>query len=474
MNLFFISLVLIISINGEQIKNEHSVNQHQKRSFKNLTTKRLNCNLSDCYPPTNDLLLGRSNFIYASSTCGLMMPEYFYILGHRTKVNKNETKFKCDSRLETYTNNHRIENVIHNFRADVDTFSTKWWQSQNGKDNVYIQFDLEAKFTLTHITMRFKSFPPAAMLIEKSTDFGLKWQTLAYYAANCGSSFPGISTLNKRDFDKPFCTSKYSGLEVSPSADLLYTPLLQLSNKSIDRTSLQNILKFTNLRFNFTKLHVLDDKLRNYYYYAINEIKVFGTCLCNGHSNECVKEPYIQYDEKHLNNMVHNICKCNHNTYGNNCELCLPLYNNKPWKPATNDNINDCQKCECNGHAVRCTFDAELFKLTNNRIGGRCHCLHNTDGLRCERCKTDYYRDFKLAFEHPNSCKRCKCNLLGTQRLNATDFTTICDSDICICKNNVFGSNCDTCKNGYWNLSVKNKEDGCKSIFLYVLFLIVG
>uniref|UniRef100_A0A2I2YX48 Laminin subunit beta 2 n=1 Tax=Gorilla gorilla gorilla TaxID=9595 RepID=A0A2I2YX48_GORGO len=397
------------------------------------------CSRGSCYPATGDLLVGRADRLTASSTCGLNGPQPYCIVSH----------------LQSGWGWHCLNLVAVR-------------ECEQGCPPV---LDLEAEFHFTHLIMTFKTFRPAAMLVERSADFGRTWHVYRYFSYDCGADFPGVPLAPPRHWDDVVCESRYSEIEPSTEGEVIYRvldPAIPIPDPYSSR--IQNLLKITNLRVNLTRLHTLGDNLldprreiREKYYYALYELVVRGNCFCYGHASECAPAPGAP---AYAEGMVHGACICKHNTRGLNCEQCQDFYRDLPWHPAEDGHSHACRKCECHGHTHSCHFDMAVYLASGNVSGGVCDgCQHNTAGRHCELCRPFFYRDPTKDLRDPAVCRSCDCDPMGSQdggRCDSHDDPALgLVSGQCRCKEHVVGTRCQQCRDGFFGLSISDPL-GCR------------
>ncbi|XP_047437735.1 laminin subunit beta-3-like [Mugil cephalus] len=401
------------------------------------------CSRGACYPPTNDLLLGRAGQLQASSTCGLTGSEIFC-----TPYQQRKMKCcPCDSRNPNSQLAHTVKEVLSTSAPD------RWWQSRKDPSPVTLQLDLQNMFQLDNLVLSFKGPRPSALVIERTLDNGRTWQPALYMATNCQQSFPGVPTATPLTLDRTYCyTLPPTGTNPYQDHRIEFSPLRQYAYVSApDSQKIEDVSGLTGLR---VRLMELGDVPRLpgralSRFYALKEMKVMGSCMCHGHANRCLQDSNL------LPNgiQVHPQCDCQHNTAGVNCERCADLYNDLPWRPAVEGNTHTCKRCECNNHAERCHFDQAVYEASGRRSGGVCDgCMHHTTGPKCDQCAPGYQPNPRSRMDRPDACIRCVCSAEGTVNGGRCDDST----SSCQCKANVEGPRCDRCKRGYHSLSTSN------------------
>ncbi|XP_076462895.1 laminin subunit alpha-2-like isoform X2 [Babylonia areolata] len=195
----------------------------------------------------------------------------------------------------------------------------------------------------------------------------------------------------------------------------------------------------------------LDPSVTRRYFYSIKDISIGGQCICYGHASYC---------RRHDNYPDRLQCQCLHNTGGDNCEQCLPLFNQRPWRTGGIQGLG-CEACNCHGKAAECvynaTVDAKGLSLNMQgeyKGGGVClNCQEFTTGVNCERCADGYYRPQGYSPSSPRPCRPCSCQETAT----STAQCVLDDSRVseglnpgdCICKPGFGGPSCQECAFGY-------------------------
>ncbi|XP_053606990.1 netrin-B-like isoform X1 [Plodia interpunctella] len=326
-------------------------------------------------------------------------------------------------------------------------------------DNVSLTLSLGKKYELTYVSLQFcpKAARPDSVAVYKSADYGVTWQPFQFYSSQCKRVYgrPNKATVTAANEQEARCSDShrlagdstggarlaFSTLEGRPSA----------ANFDVSPV-LQDWVTATDVRVVFNRLHMVNEgdeidtkkqAAAGTQHYAVSDFAVGGRCKCNGHASRCI--PMKAGEVSTVGGVQQLACECKHNTAGRDCERCKPFHFDRPWGRATARDANECKECNCNGHARRCRFNMELYKLSGRASGGVClKCRHYTAGRHCHYCREGYYRDPTKPITHKKACKPCDCHPVG-----ASGKTCNQTSGQCPCKDGVTGTTCNRCAKGF-------------------------
>ncbi|KRZ22086.1 Laminin-like protein lam-2 [Trichinella pseudospiralis] len=397
--------------------------------------------------------------VEVTNTCGLSRPVEFCVQTGHSGMNK--VCDVCDARVSSQAHPSFYLTDFNNPNNET------WWQSETMAEGIQypttvnmtinlVQGSLVIQhgkaFDITYVRLKFRSPRPESFAIYKKTRADSDWSPWQYYSATCRSTYgvPEKAPILPNAEAVAQCSAEYSDISPLTGGNVAFSTLEgRPSAHNFEESSvLQDWVTASEIRIVLTRLNTFGDevfrdiKVLRSYYYAVSDFAIGGRCKCNGHASRCVKS--TGHGEEKL------VCQCEHNTHGEDCDECLPFFNNRPWKAATAENANECQACDCNGLSNRCYFDEELYRTTGN--GGHCiNCAGNTRGAHCEACLENYWRA-----PGQQTCLPCNCNEIGSVNMQCDD------SGQCICKPGVGGQHCDRCLPGFYEFSALGCRDcGC-------------
>uniref|UniRef100_A0A2K6M3B5 Laminin subunit gamma-1 n=1 Tax=Rhinopithecus bieti TaxID=61621 RepID=A0A2K6M3B5_RHIBE len=381
--------------------------------------------------------------VVATNTCGTPPEEYCVQTGV-TGVTKS--CHLCDAG-QPHLQHGAAFLTDYNNQAD-----TTWWQSQTMlagvqyPSSINLTLHLGKAFDITYVRLKFHTSRPESFAIYKRTREDGPWIPYQYYSGSCENTYSKANRGFIRtggDEQQALCTDEFSDISPLTGGNVAFSTLEgRPSAYNFDNSPvLQEWVTATDIRVTLNRLNTFGDEVFNdpkvlkSYYYAISDFAVGGRCKCNGHASECMKNEFDKL-----------VCNCKHNTYGVDCEKCLPFFNDRPWRRATAESASECLPCDCSGRSQECYFDPELYRSTGH--GGHCtNCQDNTDGAHCERCRENFFR-----LGNNEACSPCHCSPVGS-------LSTQCDSyGRCSCKPGVMGDKCDRCQPGFHSLT----EAGCR------------
>uniref|UniRef100_A0A8C9L362 Netrin G1 n=1 Tax=Pavo cristatus TaxID=9049 RepID=A0A8C9L362_PAVCR len=323
-----------------------------------------------CQPEARDMIkYVRVTLDPPDITCG-DPPETFCAMGNPYMCNN-----ECDASTQELA--HPPELMFDLEGRHPSTF----WQSTTWKDypkplHVNITLSWNKTIELTdNIVITFESGRPDQMILEKSLDYGRTWQPYQYYATDCLDAFhmdpKSVRDLSQHTVLEIICTEEYSTgymtnskiihFEIKDRFAFFAGPRLHNMASlygQLDTTKkLRDFFTITDLRIRLLRpatgeIYVDEQHLARYFY-AISDIRVYGSCK--------------------------------HNTRGQHCELCRLGYFRNASAELDDENVCIGQS---RGNYCYCNPFGSVHDRCNDR--GFCECKEGASGPKCDKCLPGY------------------------------------------------------------------------------------
>ena len=121
-----------------------------------------------CFPTSGNIAFGRT--IGANSTCGDPAKTF--------EIFQSGTNFVDVCNASDPDRAHPVS------RAN-DNNETTWWQAEELEDFVTLELNYTFPMRLERSTLTFRSYRPARMILEKSSDHGVTWTPYQFYDRSC-------------------------------------------------------------------------------------------------------------------------------------------------------------------------------------------------------------------------------------------------------------------------------------------------
>lgn len=308
-----------------------------------------------CYDPFNRTLRCMPEFenaaftkiVKSNNTCGSPPSEFCF----QTTVTSPTKECELCSANDTRYSHPSI--YITDIKNDKNF---TWWQSDTLLNNperkiVTLTLELEKSFDVTYIRIRFRSPRPESMVIYKRTSYDPQapWVPYQYFSASCNRTFGLPNTpygLDEASLDqqKAMCTNEFSSISPLTGGNIAFSTLEgRPGAEDFDNSpTLQEWVTATAIRIDLVRMNTFGDEVfgdpnvLKSYYFAIFDLAVGGRCKCNGHASSCRRK----FNEDKSGEVLR--CECQHNTDGVDCEKCQPMFNDRKWARATEDDANEC------------------------------------------------------------------------------------------------------------------------------------